>query len=446
MNTPICDFVRGYRESGALRLHMPGHKGVGPLGFEALDLTEMEGADDLYHPEGIIAESEANASALFGCPTIYSTEGSSHCIRAMVMLLCQYAKQHGCAPLIAAGRNAHKTFLSAAALVDADVKWLCPKEPDSYLSCKLSSIEVEVALSSMAEKPVAVYLTSPDYLGNIPDIRGISEVCHRHGVLLAVDNAHGAYLRFLPESRHPMDLGADICCDSAHKTLPVITGGAYLHISDSAPALLREQARECLAMFGSTSPSYLILQSLDAANRYLAEGYRERLSDYVNQVAQTKRKLTSLGYTLRGDEPLKITISTKSYGYEGTGLAAKLAERGLFCEFADPDFLVLMVTPETGAEGLRRLEEVLGSVPPLPPIFETPPEFHLPRRVMSIREAAFASCEMVPASESLGRVLARASVGCPPAVPIVCCGEEIGEEALKCFEYYGIEKCQVVKK
>lgn len=446
MNTPICDFVKSYCESGALRLHMPGHKGAGPLGFEHLDLTEMEGADDLYHPEGIIAESEANASALFGCRTIYSTEGSSHCIRAMVMLLAQQAKELGRKPLIAAGRNAHKTFLSAVALVDADVAWLCPKEPDSYLSCTLSADEVDEALSAMTEKPVAVYLTSPDYLGNIADIPAIAGVCHRHGVLLALDNAHGAYLRFLPESRHPMDLGADICCDSAHKTLPVITGGAYLHISDRAPALFREQAREALAMFGSTSPSYLVLQSLDAVNRYLAEGYRQRLSAFIHAVEETKGRLKAQGFVLCGDEALKITISAKPYGYEGTALAELLAESSLFCEFADPDFLVLMVTPETGEAGLRRLEEVLSSIPPLPPISDLPPAFSLPRKMLSVREAAFAPCQVIPVEESLGRILARASVGCPPAVPIVCCGEEIDEGARLCFQYYGIETCQVVKK
>lgn len=424
---------------------MPGHKGVGPLGFEQLDLTEIAGADDLYHPTGIIAESEANASALFGCQTIYSTEGSSHCIRAMVMLACQYAKELGKRPLIAAGRNIHKTFLSAAALMNADVFWLCPKEPDSYLSCKLTAEEVDEALFAMEEKPVAVYLTSPDYLGNISDIRGIGSVCRRHGVLLMVDNAHGAYLRFLPKSVHPMDLGADLCCDSAHKTLPVITGGAYLHISPRAPALLGEQARDALAMFGSTSPSYLILQSLDAANQYLAEGYREQLAGFIQAVSETKIRLTDIGYRLCGDEALKITLSTKPYGYEGTAFAGLLAEQGLVCEFADPDFVVLMVSPENSITGLKRLEGVLGSIPSLSPVDDAPPEFHCPRKVMSIRTAAAAPSEIIPVSASLGRVLARASVGCPPAVPIVSCGEEIDERALRCFAYYGIERCTVVK-
>ena len=91
MNTPIYDFVKAYNDLRPARFHMPGHKGRGPLGCEDLDLTEIPGADSLYEAAGIIAESEANASALFGCPTFYSTEGSSHCIRAMLLLAIQYA-------------------------------------------------------------------------------------------------------------------------------------------------------------------------------------------------------------------------------------------------------------------------------------------------------------------------------------------------------------------
>ena len=114
MTTPIVDFARRYADSGAVRLHMPGHKGKGAL-CENIDITEFEGADDLYHADGIIRESEENASALFGAHTFYSTEGSSLSIRAAVYLTSLYARQNGSRPLIAAGRNAHKSFISALA-------------------------------------------------------------------------------------------------------------------------------------------------------------------------------------------------------------------------------------------------------------------------------------------------------------------------------------------
>lgn len=438
MDTPICDFVRKYAESEAIRLHMPGHKGKNQLGVESMDITEIDGADSLYEADGIIRQSEENVSRLFGCPTFYSTEGSSQCIRAMLYLAMLHAKERGKRPLIAAGRNAHKTFLTGAALLDLDVKWLYPKEAGSYLSCDLTVEDVEAVLE--AEKPTAVYLTSPDYLGNVANIAGIAEVCHSHGALLLVDNAHGAYLKFLRPSRHPMDLGADLCCDSAHKTLPVLTGGAYLHGTEK----FRDWAKNALALFGSTSPSYLILQSLDGANPYLAS-LADKLKEFVPCVEAVKETLTKKGYVLYGQEPLKITISAKSYGYTGQELAEILLNCHIVSEFADPDFLVLMLTPENGQADLDTLESALLSVPRKAPIPGQPPRFQPGQRVCSPREAMLSPMEEVPVEKSEGRVLAAATVGCPPAVPIVVSGERIDAHAIDCFRYYGITHCSVMK-
>ena len=437
MDTPICDFVRKYAESSTLRLHMPGHKGAGPLGIEHLDITEISGADSLYEADGIIARSEANASQLFGCPTFYSTEGSSQCIRAMVYLAMLQAKAQGKPLRIAAGRNAHKTFLSAVAMMDADVVWLYPKAGESYLSCTVTAADV-----ALLTDVTALYLTSPDYLGNMADIAAISEICRKKGILLLVDDAHGAYLRFLQPSLHPMDLGADICCDSAHKTLPVLTGGAYLHIRD---AQLAAQAKDALAIFGSTSPSYLILQSLDAANRYLAEGYGQMLAEFIYRLADTKNRLHASGYCFAGNEPMKLNIHAKARGYTGTELAASLRQQGVECEFSDPDYLVLMPTPALDAEGLRRLEEALRQIPQKAPLADCPPTFSRPEQVCTIRQALFSPAETVPVENSLGRVLSAATVGCPPAVPILICGERIDENAIACFQYYGITHCRVCK-
>ncbi len=446
MNTPICDFVRRYAESGGTRLHMPGHKGKGLLGMEQMDITEIAGADSLYEADGIIRESERNAGALFGAQTFYSTEGSSLCIRAMLYLAALHAKKQGKRLLIAAGRNAHKTFLSAAALMDFEVLWLKGEGQGSYLSCAVTAGSLEDAVAELEEKPAAVYLTSPDYLGNMTDIASVARVCRKHGMLLMVDNAHGAYLKFLPESMHPMDLGADVCCDSAHKTLPVLTGGAYLHISSGAPEGMAEAAKRAMGMFGSTSPSYLILQSLDAANRYLAEGGRERLAAFLPKIRQLKARLVEKGYSLTGDEPMKLTIEAKKYGYTGTKLADELRRRGIECEFADPDYLVLMMTPENGEDDLLRLENALISMERREEICVQPPVFSPAEKILSIREASLSSAEEIDCRYSLGRVLAAATVGCPPAVPIVVCGEQIDRHAIKCFEYYGIEKCVVVSK
>ena len=308
ISTPVCDFVRAYAASAPVRLHMPGHKGRGILGCESLDITEIRGADDLYHPEGILARSEENASRLFGCRTVYSAEGSSLAIRAMLYLA--YTRS-GCKGRCLAGRNAHKSFLHTAVLLDFPISWLWAG--DSYLSCPVTAETVEAAILEEKEKPFAVYLTSPDYLGNLAPVGEIASVCHRHGVPLLVDNAHGAYLKFLPRSLHPMDLGADLCCDSAHKTLPVLTGGAYLHMG---PDWTTEEAKAAMALFGSTSPSWLILQSLDGANPAM-ERLPGDIAALAPHIAALKGALLAHGFALVGAEPLKITVHAAKFGYSG---------------------------------------------------------------------------------------------------------------------------------
>ena len=444
VSTPICDFAADYERSQSIRLHMPGHKGVAFLGMEGRDLTEIGGADVLYDAQGIIRESQQNAQRLFDTgATLYSTEGSSMCIRAMLYLICLYAKSQGRRPVVAAARNAHKVFMTAAALLDMDICWLYPRESGSVVSCALDLNEVERALRE--QQPCALYVTSPDYLGNVADIPVLSKLCRQYGALLMVDNAHGAYLRFLPENRHPICLGADVCCDSAHKTLPVLTGGAYLHISQTAPNLLQTHAQNALSLFASTSPSYLILQSLDAANRYLANSYAEKLTETANALADAKQRLVAFGYPVLGDEPLKLTLAPKSIGWRGEELAQYLLKQNMVVEFSDPDFAVMMFTPEN-ASAIERVTDVLCSVEKRTPISEKPPVLQRAEQRLSPREAVMSVQEVILTEKAVGRVLAAASVNCPPAVPIAVCGEEIDESAVNCFRYYGIEKICVVQE
>lgn len=443
MKTPICDFLQEYLASDPLRLHMPGHKGVGELGVEGLDITEICGADDLYAPTGIIGESEENAAQLFGSArTLYSTEGSSQCIRAMLYLARLHALRIGRSPRILAARNVHKTFLSAVGLLDMEVEWIPSRPNDTYLSFSPDWDALEELLAK--EPPVAVYVTSPDYLGNCLPLERLSCLCHRHGALLLVDNAHGAYLKFLEEPRHPLDLGADLCCDSAHKTLPALTGAAYLHLALTAPEGMAEEAKDAMALFGSTSPSYLILRSLDRLNPYLAKEFPATLARFLPLLEDYKRRWVRLGYRFVGNEPLKLTLDAKSFGYLGTDLARLLREQNIECEFADPDFLVLMPSCKLGAEGLERLSHTLTEIPKKESITERPPApLSLPR-VLSIREAMLSPWRWVSLEEAHGRVLATLSLSCPPAVPIAVCGERLNEDALKSFRYYGIEGCRVV--
>ena len=300
-------------------------------------------ADELYDPRGVIAESEANASRLFGARTLYSAGGSSLAIRAMLWAALSGSGDPRNA-VVLAGRNAHRAFLSAAALIGFDVAWLHPKPGDAYHGCTVTASDVEAALERLGERCRAVYLTSPDYLGHMQDIAAVAAACRRYGAKLLVDNAHGAYLKFLPGgSRHPVDLGADLCCDSAHKTLPALTGAAYLHIRPGCGVDPR-RAREAMALFGSSSPSWLALQSLDACNPYL-EGLPASLAGFLPKVDALKAALTERGWRLAGDEPMKLTLAPRVFGWTGDALAERLSRSGVVCEFHDPDFITLMPSP-----------------------------------------------------------------------------------------------------
>ena len=448
MDTPICDFLEKYSEKNLMRLHMPGHKGEDFSGVEKFDITEINGADVLYSDSGIIKKSRENASLLFGSgKTLYSTEGSSLSIRAMIYMTVIFAKARGIKPIIAAGRNAHKSFITAAALLDVDIEWIYPKENrETILSLKITPEDIKNEIDTLekaGKKPAAVYITSPDYLGNISDIKGISEVCKSKDVLLLVDNAHGAYLNFLSESLHPIALGADACCDSAHKTLPVLTGGGYLHISKNAPEEFFEYAENAMTLFASTSPSYLILASLDRANGYLADKYREKLEKFVKRVSLLKDNLIKMGFSLEGNEPLKITVSTKSFGYEGVELAGILEEKGIVCEFSDPDYLVMMLSLSNGESSTDIIEKAFSEVERRAEITKKAPAFTKPQKRLSVREAVMLPGKRMPSEECAGKILLSPSVNCPPAVSVVVCGEEIDKNAIELMKYYDLKDCYV---
>ena len=444
MDTPICDFARAYAEGDPVRMHMPGHKGRPLTGPERLDLTEIGEADVLYRSRGVIRRSEENAASLFGAArTVYSAEGSSLCIRAMLYLALLTAKEKGLPARLLAGRNAHRTLMTAAALMDLEIDWLLAAPGEDLLSCGFDADVLEEKLAAGAY--MAVYLTSPDYLGRRADLRAAAAACRCHGVPLLVDNAHGAYLKFLPEGGHPIDLGADACCDSAHKTLSCLTGAAYLHLSERAPASWAEQAEQAMSLFASTSPSWLILQSLDRMNAELAGDYPEWICRTADRTAEIRMALAREGWTFAGDEPMKLTLNAAERGWSGEELQAVLRRSGIECEFADRQYLVLMPSAETTEGAWQRLLAALREIPRRAPLEEKAPELPAPERVMSVREAMLSPQEILPVGQAVGRVLADACVSCPPAVPVAIAGERITPETSACMVWYGVTECSVVK-
>lgn len=434
---------------------MPGHKGVNsPLSVEERDITEIKGADYLFEADGIIGESERICGEIFGSgKTLYSTEGSSLSIKTMVTLAILARKNKAKRGQIIAPRNCHKAFINGCILSDAEVVWVFPEEK-SFCVCEslFTPDDIRIALEK-SENPCAVYVTSPDYLGNICDVSGIKRVCRDFDVPLIVDNAHGAYLKFVDESAHPIDLGADMCCDSAHKTLPVLTGGGYLHISKNADSFFAENAKRVMSMYASTSPSFLILQSLDLCNRTLSDGFFRMVRETTHKTSQLCEKINASGFLAKAYEPLKISVFPNILGLTGTELSELLKEYKIEPEYADENALVLMISPFNSDGDFKRtadaFEKIADKITQKPlgltkAVFEKL-SFDEPKSVMPPRAAAFGESETVDADNALGRVCALTVTSCQPSVPVVVSGEVIDENIIKILKKYSIFSVNVLK-
>jgi arginine/lysine/ornithine decarboxylase len=339
MTAPICNFIEEYVKRQAHRLHMPGHKGKKIPGFALselfpYDITEIRGADFLLSAKGIIRESEENAARLFGTlRTVYSTEGSTLCVKTM--LAAVFAEGEGYGGTVIATRAAHRSFSDAAALLHLDIIWADSHE------------DIKKALETPAVK--ALYITSPDYFGRLEDIRELADITHKAGKILIVDNAHGSYLKFLENSLHPVDMGADLVCDSAHKTLPVLTGGAYLHIRNP---LFLESFKSQMKIFASTSPSYLTLMSLDFANIYLSDPDNiRRMNEVAKQIIALKSELG-----IKTQEPYKIAVKTNENAEQ------ICINENIEPEYVSDEILLFMFSGQNSDEDIAAAKRVLKKV------------------------------------------------------------------------------------
>ncbi len=357
--TPIVDFLTEYAESGISRLHMPGHKGKAPKGVPdvlkdmyRLDITEIAGADNLYAPEGIIAESERNAGNIFGAETYYCTEGSSLAIKAMLYLsLKHFENVKGAlkpgeeASVIAIGK-CHKAFYHAAELLNLKVEHV---EPVGDYLCDIEDI--------VCGQTVGAYVTYPNYFGTVTDLKAIKKKLEKIRVPLLVDGAHSAYFKFLQgeyakDYLHPVDCGADAVCTSAHKTLPALTGAAYLHLNESFKDVF-SVAKHAFDIFGSSSPSYLIMASLDAFNG-AADELKEELTSFCKEVSAVKAQIVQMGFNVRKSDPMRIVVASDGR-FTGEDFAKALRVCKCEPECFDKDYVIMMLSPYNTGDDLKRI-------------------------------------------------------------------------------------------
>lgn len=439
MATPLVDALTRYVRLGRVSYHTPGHKGqaplLGPLFATAFDLTELPETGSLYDGGDAIEQAESEAAQVFGAAgTYFSGGGCTLCIQTMLGL----AAKRGNAVLM--GRNAHRSAAHAAVLLDLDVHWLITLEPTA----------VEDTLKAHPDIRT-VYVTSPDYYGRLADIAGLAEVCHRYDAALLVDNAHGSHLGAF--GVHPLSLGADATADSAHKTLPVLTGGAYLHIAKDGvfADLPRERVKAMMALFGSTSPAFPTLASLDATQDWWSREGKEafvRLSDRAKPLFDTAQALGMMpAFEVR--DPVRLTLDC--HDGDGTVMAQRLRARGVEAEYADARYVVLLLSPFHTDEQLNALREAIieAAGTPLPqaslsPFSAAMPQ-QLPKRAMHLREAAFADAESIPTTQAVGRISAGTICPCPPGVAVIIPGEVFDRELCDKLQAAGIGTVTVIQ-
>lgn len=445
----IHKFVSDYAQSGVSRFHMPGHKGNCP-GLNALgglhDITEVEGADVLFSADGIIAQTEQALTRLYGCTTVLSAGGSTLCIQAMLTLAARRGGR------LLAGRNAHLALINACALLGIDPLWIYPDyNPQTGLPDQLNFQQIQEELLKHPDVRT-VYLTSPDYLGQMADIQQIADLCHSRDAWLIVDNAHGAHLKFTPKDLHPIALGADLCCNSAHKTLPALTGGAFLHAKRQSS----QELKSAMALFGSTSPSYLILESLDLCADYLEEQAKQDFLALWEQWEELARAAEDAGLgVLRGGDQTKLSLDAFAAGIEGPQLASLLREHKIEPEYVSCRTVVLMLSPFNTALDHNRLLCALDAVcsrttqlrnkGEFVPIEEQPATFCYPKQRLTPRQALLSPCVTLPLAEAAGRICAENKIVCPPGVPILVAGELVTDSALQLLKNSGIRTLNVVE-
>lgn len=435
MPTPLYDALKAYAASSPLRYHMPGHKGkflpVPELtGLAPLDVTELPLTGNLYAAGPPFDQAQRLWAEIFGFELCQFLTGGSTMGVHTGLALCT---RPGDRVLI--DRGCHRAVFHALALLDLEPVWLeRPWLGGENLAGPIAPGDVEKALDRDPEIKT-VCITSPTYLGVLSNIGAISRVVHARGGKLFVDGAHGAHLPFLGLA--PFQ-GADCVVASAHKTLPAMGQSALLFANGFAPDRVRQMA----SVFGTSSPSYPMMASLDACRDWMEKWGAQEYERAAVRTAELRRRFPSLRpeYGLSLD-PTRFVLKVK----DGPAFARRMEERGVCPEMEDGGHVVLICTAQDGDEDFLRLERVLeelreqmGDCPPIP----APP---LPQRALSPRRALFAPGKVRPLQDCEGEIAASQIAPYPPGVPVVAPGEQITKKELAYLREIGYNMLSEVR-
>lgn len=446
----LLAMLQGNAENGAYPFHMPGHKrNTTLLGTElpyALDITEIDGFDDLHAPRGVLADLQARLAHLYGVKSSFALVGGSTCgILAGIASVCRRGDR------ILLARNCHKSVYNAVELLGLQPIYIQPPvDPVSGIVGSVPPESVRAAFDAHKGIRLAV-VTSPTYDGVISDIRAIAQIVHGRDIPLLVDAAHGAHLAFTEQkARCAVTCGADVVIQSLHKTLPALTQCAAAHIGGDlvSPSVFAKY----LSVFETSSPSYVLLASVSACVRFLEENAENAFAAYAERLARFSAsclELTGLFVLCKGRDTLrahpvffdfdagKLPIVTARTALDGAALCKRLRrEFALEGEMAAFSYALCMTSVCDTDAGFLRLSDALltidrAALSRTTPDFGTPP---LPQVRLSPYEASMQSTHPLPLHACIGKISAQTLWFYPPGVPILVAGEEIDENTVQLLE------------
>lgn len=434
----MSELTKKLKNIDTLPMHMPGHKRntkkfPDARGLFDIDITEIEGFDNLHAPQGILKESMEKASRVFKAEnSIYLVNGSTCGILAGITAVLSEGGKVIC------DRICHKSVYNALELTGAVPVFIKPALHPVYgVASGVTANDVEDAISQNPDAKLVI-ITSPTYEGAICDIEAISRVAHRCNIPVLVDSAHGAHLGFGKFPKSARNLGADIVIESLHKTLPSLTQTAICHVNDQ----YYHKVLEKLSVFETSSPSYVLLSSMDTCVDLIADG--EVFHDWQEALLAFNPRLENLqimkkDYGFFDLDPSKIAIFAK----DAVRLAKRLRDHKIEPEMTSLSYVLCMTGAGDDKESLSALSKALEDIDQEFSPFEKIPVYPtLPKAEMTIKQAKSKKTELVEVCQAKGRISAEYIRAYPPGVPVLVPGEALDQGILELFNTYkknGIE-------